>query len=234
MDHPDFNGTNNYLELADTLDRLKEYARDVNTEFSNYLGIPCSAAITCIKPSGTVSQLVNSSSGIHPRYSKFYTRTVRGDNKDIVTQFLKDKGFPWEPDASHPDTMSVFSFPMKSPEGAITKTDRTAIEQLELYKVYADNWCEHNASVSIYIKEDEWLEVLAWVHKNWNSCNGLSFFPAEDHIYKQPPYGEITEEQFNEMLHFMPKDVNFADMVEEEDTGTGYHELACKAGICEI
>lgn len=235
MDHPYFNGIDIYTSsLEESLRELKDYARTTNLEFSSLLGIQPSAAITCIKPSGTVSQLVDSSSGIHPRYSKFYIRTVRGDNKDVVTQFLKDKGFPWEPDVSHPDTMTVFSFPMKSPEAAVTRNDRSALEQLELYKVYADNWCEHNVSVSIYVKESEWIDVLAWVYKNWDSCNGLSFFPADDHIYKQAPYQEITEEQYNEMLHFMPKEVNFIDMVESEDTGTGYHELACKAGICEI
>lgn len=235
MDHPNFNGSGcGYTELVATLNELKTYARNINFEFSNYLGIGCSSAITCIKPSGTVSQLVDSSSGIHPRYSKFYIRTVRADNKDIATQFLKDNGFPWEPDITHPDTMSIFAFPMKSPDGAITKSDRTALEQLELYKIYSDNWCDHNASVSIYVQEDEWLEVLAWVYENWNSCNGLSFFPADDHIYQQAPYQEISEDIYLKLIETMPRDINFMNMVETEDTGTGYHELACKAGVCEI
>lgn len=233
MDHSYFNNPDADC-LAYTLDNLKTYARNINKEFSAYLGLPVSSAITCIKPSGTVSQLVDSSSGIHPRYSNYYIRSIRGDNKDVVTQFLKDAGVPWEPEANHPDSISVFSFPMKTPDSSIVKNDRSAIEQLELYKIYADHWCEHNPSVSIYVKESEWIEVLAWVYKSWNSCNGLSFFPADDHIYKQAPYQEITKEQYNEMSHFMPKDIDFSKMIEEEDTGTGYHELACKAGSCEI
>lgn len=233
MDHSYFNNIHAGC-LADNLENLKDYARSINNEFSNYLGINPSVAITCIKPSGTVSQLVDSSSGIHPRYSHYYIRTVRGDNKDVVTQFMKDAGVPWEPEHSHPETISVFSFPMKSPDSAITKNDRTAIEQLELYKMYADHWCDHNPSVSIYVKENEWIEVLAWVYKNWDSCNGLSFFPANDHIYKQAPYQEITEQRYIELSKFMPKDIDFSKMIEEEDTGSGYHELACKAGVCEI
>jgi ribonucleoside-diphosphate reductase alpha chain len=243
MDHSYFNGTTTYnglgfLDVAGglefTLDSLREETRSVNDQFANILGINHSAAITCVKPSGTVSQLVDSSSGIHARYAKWFIRRVRADNKDVVTQFLKANGFPWEPHNAHPDTMSIFSFPMKSPDGAITRNDRTALEQLEIYRVYAEHWCDHNPSVSIYVKEEEWLEVLAWIHKHWNICNGLSFFPSDDHVYKQPPYEEITEEQYNEMLHFMPKDVDFATMVETEDTGTGYQELACKAGVCDI
>jgi ribonucleoside-diphosphate reductase alpha chain len=234
MDHSYFNGSYSIFNLQDSLKKLKDYARMVNEQFADYLHIPVSSAITCVKPSGTVSQLVNSSSGIHPRYSPYYIRRVRGDNKDIITQFMKDAGVSWEPEVSHPDTISVFSFPIKSPESAVTKNDRTAIQQLELYKIYADNWCEHNPSVSIYVKENEWIEVLAWVYANWNSCNGLSFFPADDHIYKQPPYQEITEQEYTKLMEVMPKDIDFTKMVETEDTGTGYHELACKAGICEI
>lgn len=243
MDHSYFNGSTTYnslgfpddeegLEL--TLSELRNHARNTNAVYADFFDIPVSAAITCVKPSGTVSQLVDSSSGIHPRYSNYYIRTVRADNKDVVTQFLKEHGFPWEPHNDHPGIMTVFSFPMKVPEGAITRNDRTAIEQLELYKVYAENWCEHNPSVSIYVKEEEWLSVLAWVSENWNVCNGLSFFPADDHVYKQPPYREITENEYNELMHFMPKNVDFTTMVEAEDTGTGYQELACKAGVCEI
>ena len=234
MDHPFMNGSEGLPELTKYLDDLREYARYINTKLAGRLGINVSAAITCVKPSGTVSQLVDSSSGIHPRYAPYYIRAVRSDNKDCVTQFLKEKGVPWEPEAKHPESITVFNFPMKAPDEAITRTQRNAIEQLELYKVYADHWTEHNPSVSIYVKEEEWLEVLAWVHKNWNSCNGLSFFPFDDHIYEQAPYQEITEDIYHQMVASFPTGIDFRDMIEEEDTAKGYHELACVAGVCEI
>jgi Ribonucleotide reductase, barrel domain. len=236
MDHPMMNGSTveKYEDLGPMLADLRGYARDINVWFAAYLGIPTSSAITCIKPSGTVSQLVDSSSGIHPRYAHYYIRAVRSDNKDCVTGFLKSKGVPWEPEKSHPDSITVFNFPMKVPDEAITRTERNAIEQLELYKVYSDNWTEHNASVSIYVKEEEWIEVLAWVYKNWNSCNGLSFFPSDDHIYEQAPYQEITEELYKQMVANYPVGVDFRDMIELEDTAKGYQELACVSGICEI
>ena len=245
MDHPYMNGSGAFdlyagdlerglIDLGNTLEDLRNYARSVNTDFASYLGIPISSAITCVKPSGTVSQLVDSSSGIHPRYAPYYIRSVRSDNKDCVTQFLKAKGVPWEPEKTHPDSMTVFKFPMKVPDEAITRTERNAIEQLELYKVYADRWTEHNPSVSIYVKEEEWIEVLAWVYKNWNSCNGLSFFPSDDHIYEQAPYQEITEELYKQMVANYPVGVDFRDMIELEDTAKGYQELACVSGLCEL
>jgi ribonucleoside-triphosphate reductase len=241
MDHPFFNGsllhTTGYLDGAEalpaTLDDLRAYAREVNEEYAGLLGVPVSAAITCVKPSGTVSQLVDSASGIHPRYAPYYIRSVRADNRDIVCQFLKQQGVRHEPEVNHPNDMTVFYFPMKAPVGSITRNDRSAIEQLELYKIYSDHWCEHNPSVSIYVKEEEWLEVLAWVYKNWNSCNGLSFFPHSDHVYQQAPYAEIDREQYEAELALLPE-IDFSKMVEGEDTGTGYQELACKAGVCEI
>ena len=239
MDHPYFNwslkeGNGFNLPLADTLEDLRAYAWEVNAECADALGINHSVAITCIKPSGTVSQLVDSSSGIHTRYAPYYIRTVRADNKDRVTQFMKEQGVPWEPEATHPDTISVFSFPMKAPDEAITSNMRSALEQLELYKLYAVHWTDHNPSVSIYVQESEWIEVLAWVYKNWDVCNGLSFFPISDHIYAQAPYQAIEQDVYNEAVRRFPTNVDFTQMIEAEDTGKGYHELACVAGVCDI
>ena len=216
------------------LQHLKSVAIITNAGFSKLLGINPSTAVTTIKPSGTVSQLVDSSSGIHPRYSPFYIRTVRADVKDPLAQFMKAKGYPCEPDVTKPDNMLVFSFPIKSPESSVCRNDLTAIQQLEHYLLYAKHWCEHNPSITVYVREQEWMEVGAWVYKNLRDIGGVSFLPHSEHIYKQAPYTEVSLESYNEMLSRMPKGVDFSELVEEQDTTIGMQEYACVSGVCEI
>ena len=222
--------------LSLILTALKEIAIETNKEWSKKLGIPQSTAITCVKPSGTVSQLVDSSSGIHPRYSEYYVRTVRQDKKDPLADLLISQGLPYEDDVMKPDSTYIFSFPMKSPTGSVMRNNRTAIEQLELWKVYQEAWCEHKPSITVYVKEEEWFEVGAWVRKYFDSISGVSFLPHSDHSYKQAPYQEITKMEYDEMLEKMPTDVDFTALVdhEKEDTTTGMKEYACQGGACEI
>ena len=201
------------------------------------MGIPQSTAITCVKPSGTVSQLVDSASGIHPRYSEYYIRTVRSDKKDPLYQFMKDQGVPVEDAIGKEGTTAVFSFPMKAPEGSVFRDDMTAIEQLELWKVYAEHWAEHKPSITVYVRESEWMEVGAWVYKHFDLLSGVSFLPHTDHIYKQAPYQEITEEEYNTIVDKFPKQLEWDRLseYETEDNTTVEHELACSAaGGCEI
>jgi len=209
---------------------------ETNKEWSKKLGIPQSTAITCVKPSGTVSQLVDSSSGIHPRYSDYYIRTVRQDKKDPLADLLISQGFPYEDDVMKLDSTYVFSFPVKAPEGSVMRDDRTAIEQLELWKVYQEAWCEHKPSITVYVKEDEWLQVGAWVYDNFDAVSGVSFLPHSEHSYKQAPYQEISEMEYIEMLEAMPKEVDFTALSEheKEDTTIGMKEYACQGGACEI
>ena len=225
------------INIGQTLERLRDVAVETNAAMAEQLGIPQSAAITCVKPSGTVSQLVDSASGIHARHNPYYIRTVRGDNKDPLTQFMIAQGVPNEPDAygKHEST-TVFSFPMKSPEGAVTRTDMTAIEQLELWLTYQRYWCEHKPSVTITVKEDEWLEVGSWVYKNFDEVSGISFLPHDDHVYKQAPYQDCTVEEYGAMLKQMPKSIDWSKLqeFEKEDTTSGGRELACTAGVCEV
>jgi ribonucleoside-triphosphate reductase len=236
MDCDLLNGSLGEQKLKDTLDELRMVSIEVNKEYAEKIGIQQSVAIGCVKPSGTVSQLVDSSSGIHSRYSAFYIRTVRGDNKDPLTQFLISSGFPHEPCVMKPDTTTVFSFPIKSPDGAITKNDRTAIEELEMWKIYQEYWCEHKPSVTIDIKEEEWPNVGGWVYDNFDVLSGISFLPNSDHEYKQAPYQEITKEEYEELLVKMPKEINWADLsnFEQEDTTVGMQTMACSSGACEI
>ena len=226
----------NNKELKDTLIKLKETAIEVNKNYSEQLGIPQSTAITCVKPSGTVSQLVDSASGIHARHSKYYIRTVRGDNKDPLTQFMKDSGIPSEPDVMKPDSTTVFSFPMKSPKGAVTRNDMSAIDQIRLWQTYQEAWCEHKPSVTISVKEDEWLEVGDWVYKNFDEVSGISFLPHSDHTYAQAPYQEITEKQYKKLDKLMPSMIDWKKLqnYEKEDHTAGSKELACSAGVCEV
>jgi len=225
------------INIGQTLERLRDVAVETNAAMAEQLGIPQSAAITCVKPSGTVSQLVDSASGIHARHNPYYIRTVRGDNKDPLTQFMIAQGVPNEPDAygKHEST-TVFSFPMKSPEGAVTRTDMTAIEQLELWLMYQRYWCEHKPSVTITVKEHEWFEVGAWVYKNFDEVSGISFLPHDDHVYKQAPYQDCTVEEYGAMLKQMPKSIDWSKLqeFEKEDTTSGGRELACTAGVCEV
>lgn len=224
------------FELGQVLNVLKEVAVETNKEWANKLGIEQSMSVTCIKPSGTVSQLVDSASGIHPRYGQYYIRTVRADKKDPLAQFMVAKGFPVEDDVMKQDTGYVFSFPMKAPEGSVFRDDRNAIEQLELWKTYQLNWCEHKPSITVYVKEHEWMEVGAWVYENFDICSGVSFLPHSEHSYQQAPYQEIDEDEYHAALLSMPDNVDWTEIAnfEKEDMTTATHELACTAGACEI
>ena len=216
--------------------RLRKEAVDTNKEFSKKLGIPQSTAITCVKPSGTVSQLVDSASGIHSRHSQYYIRTVRGDKKDPLTTLMIEKGMPHEPDITKPDSVVVFSFPMKAPEGCITRNDLTAINQLETWLMYQRYWCEHKPSCTVSVREHEWLEVGAWVYKHFDEISGISFLPHSEHVYQQAPYQDINEEEYLAAVKLMPQHVDWAELsnYEEEDNTTGSQELACSSGVCEI
>jgi len=222
--------------LKEVLQELKEVAIETNKEWSTRLGIEPSTAITCVKPSGTVSQLVDSASGIHPRYSEYYIRTVRTDKKDPIYSFLKDQGIPVEDSIGKEESTAIFSFPVKSPDGSILRDDRSALEQLNLWKIYAEHWCEHKPSITVYVKEEEWLAVGAWVYENFDICSGVSFLPHSDHTYQQAPYQEITEEEYNKAVEEMPTEIKWENLAiyETEDTTTVSHELACSAGSCEI
>ena len=221
---------------AQLLGHLREYSVKVNKDYAHHFGIPLSAAITCVKPSGTVSQLVDSASGIHPRHSAYYVRTVRGDIKDPMSQFLMAMGVPNEPDITKPNDTVVFSFPQKSPEGSVTREHLTAIEHLEIWKTLQENWCEHKPSITINVREDEWMEVGAWVWKNFDICSGVAFLPYSDHTYKQAPYQDITAEEYEARMKDFPKDIDWSRLseFEKEDTTTGSQELACSGGVCEI
>ena len=224
------------LRVGGILTKLKEKAIEVNKKYSEMLGINQSTAITCVKPSGTVSQLVDSASGIHARHSAYYIRTVRGDNKDPLTQFMIDSGIPNEPDVMKPDSTTVFSFPMKSPEGATTRNEMSAINQLNLWKTFQEYWCEHKPSVTISVKEDEWMKVGAWVYENFDDISGISFLPHSEHTYAQAPYQEITEEEYKNLDKRMPDMIDWKKLqdFEKEDNTTGSKELACSAGVCEV
>ena len=223
-------------DLANVLNTLKQVAIDTNKEWSDQLGIQQSTAITCVKPSGTVSQLTDTSSGIHARHSEYYIRTVRGDNKDPLTQLMIDQGVPNEPDVMKPDATTVFSFPVKSPVGAITRNDMSAIEQLELWLVYQRHWCEHKPSVTISVRDGEWMEVGAWVWKHFDEVSGISFLPHSDHSYKQAPYQECTLEEYESVKSIMPASIDWAKLsdFELDDTTKGSQTLACSSGVCEI
>jgi len=218
----------------DMLERLRDAARKTNTELSEVLGIPPSASITCVKPSGTVSQLVDSASGIHARHSAYYIRRVRIDKKDPVYTFLKEKGFPVEDEVFRPDSTAVFSFPVKAPKNAITRNDMTALEQLNLWLIYQRHWCEHKPSVTITVTDNEWPEVGAWVWKYFDEVSGISFLPHSNHTYQQAPYEEIDEVQYKELASKMPGEVNWQELLEKDDNTEGSQTLACVGGSCEI
>ena len=224
------------MTLPEFLRELRELTVAVNAEWAEQFGIPASAALTTVKPSGTVSQLVGASSGIHPWYAPYYVRTVRGDNKDPLTQFLKAQGVPNEPDATKPDDTTVFSFPIKAPSGVITSRDLSAIEHLQLYCVYRENWTDHDVSVTINVREEEWPSVGAWVYDNFDRVGGVSFLPFSDHTYKQAPYQAISEDEYNVALSNMPTRIDWVDLplYELEDNTTGNQTLACSGSSCEI
>ena len=215
---------------------LRDVAVETNKKMSKDLGIPQSTAITCVKPSGTVSQLVDSASGIHARHNDYYIRTVRGDNKDPLTQFMKDSGIPSESCVMKPDSTTVFSFPMKSPSGAVTRTQMSAIEQLEYWLMFQRHWCEHKPSVTVSVKEDEWMRVGAWVYDNFDEVSGISFLPFSDHTYAQAPYQDITGEEYEQAYKKMPESIDWSKLAdyEKEDTTSGGRELACTADACEM
>ena len=225
-----------YYELSDILEELKEVAVETNKEWANRLGINQSVAITCVKPSGTVSQLVDSASGIHPRYSEYYIRTVRADKKDPLAKMMVDQGFPVEDDVMKPDSTYVFSFPMKAPSDAVFRNDRTAIEQLEHWLTYQRHWTEHKPSVTVYVKPDEWLDVGSWVWRHFDEVSGVSFLPHSEHTYQQAPYQEITESEYYEFLEKMPTDIDWTMVgkYEAEDNTLGSQMMACSGSSCEI
>jgi ribonucleoside-diphosphate reductase alpha chain len=233
MDNPLTNGKKHGLEK--TLEALREIAVETNKEWSAIFGIPQSTAITCVKPSGTVSQLVDSSSGIHPRHSSYYIRTVRGDNKDPLTNFMVDSGIPSEADFMKPDTQTVFSFPMKSPKNSVMRNDMTAIEQLEMWLLYQRHWCEHKPSVTISVRDDEWMEVGAFVFKHFDEMSGVSFLPHTDHTYQQAPYQDCTEAVYNDFSSkFRHIDWDKFTDYEKEDNTKSSQTFACSGDSCEI
>ena len=234
MDHPVLSKN---VDSKRWLDEMREHAIEVNKSFAQTLGIPQSTAITCVKPSGTVSQLVDAASGIHARHNDHFIRTVRGDNKDPLTQFLIDSGVPAERDMGKPDSVTVFSFPMRSPSGAVTRTRMSAIEQLELWKTYAIHWCEHKPSITVTVKEHEWMEVGAWVYENFDVASGVSFLPHSDHTYQQAPYQDIEPDEYLEWQERMKVvQINWNNLAdfEKEDNTSGSRELACSSGVCEV
>ena len=236
MDNEKTNGKLGKEKTSKLLANLRRVAIETNKEWSEKLNIPRSAAITCVKPSGTVSQLVDSASGIHARHNPYYIRTVRADNKDPLCQFMKDAGFPNEPDVTKPNHTTVFSFPMSSPENAVCRMDMTAIEQMELWKTYQEHWCEHKPSVTISVKEDEWMEVGNWVWDNFDNISGISFLPFSEHTYRQAPYQDCTKEEYNAAVEAMPKNVDWSKLgdYEKEDYTAGAQTAACAAGGCEV
>ena len=234
MDNPLMTLKNKGLEK--TLDHLKQIAITTNAIWAERLGIPVSTAISCNKPSGTVSQLVDSSSGIHARHSAYYIRTVRGDNKDPLTQFMIDQGIPNEPDVMKPDATTVFSFPMKAPKDAVVTADMTAIEQLEMWLMYQRYWCEHKPSVTINVKSDEWFEVGAFVYKHFDEMSGVSFLPFNEHTYQQAPYQDVDKETYLKTLGQMPNKIDWSlvSEYENEDNTVGSQSMACSGDVCEM
>jgi len=228
--------SSNDKNLPVLLDNLRELSVKTNEEEAAKIGINKSVSITCVKPSGTVSQLTGVSSGIHPWYSEYYLRSVRGDNKDPLSQFLKDVGIPNEPDVTKPNDVTVFYFPIKAPKNAVTTDSISAVEHLEMWKTYRNHWTEHNPSVTINVHEDEWLRVGAWVYDNFDSVGGVSFLPASEHTYKQAPYQAVDKEEYERILSEMPKDIDWKtlSLYETIDSTTGSQELSCVAGACEI
>jgi ribonucleoside-diphosphate reductase alpha chain len=232
MDNPYTNGTKD--KLPHLLNCMKKIAIETNKKVAKQLGINPSAAITCVKPSGTVSQLVDAASGIHARHSPYYIRTVRGDKKDPICQFMVEQDVPHESDVTKPEHTWVFSFPFKSAKDAICRQDKTALEQLEFWKLYQENWCEHKPSVTITVKDQEWIEVGAWVYKHFDMISGISFLPHTDHTYKQAPYQDCTKEEYDAFV--LPTTIDWKDLAkyEHEDHTRGSQEYACTGDKCEI
>ena len=222
-------------DLPEILEKLKEVAIKTNKKFASMFGISQAGQVTLVKPSGTVSQLTNSSSGLHPRFSPYYIRRVRIDKKDPVSTVLMQSNIPHETDNLN-ESVNVFSFPIKSPTDSVLIKELDVMQQLEHWLIYRNHWCEGNPSVTIYVKEDEWLKVGAWVYENFNDIGGLSFFPTTDHIYKQAPYEEIDKEKYTELFKQLPESIDWdiLSKVEEDDETTSSHEFACTSGACEL
>ncbi len=235
MDNELLSGKGDAEELASTLEGLRDHAIKVNEKWAKKLGIEQSAAITCVKPSGTVSQLVDSASGIHPRFSKHYIRRVRSDKKDPLAVFMEAAGFPVEQDVMSESSV-VYSFPVKAPTSSVVVKEVGAMQQLALWKAYQNHWCEHKPSITVYYTDDEYLQVAQWIWENFDICSGISLLPVSDHVYQQAPYEDISAEKYEELVASMPKDVNWNDLIyfEQEDNTTGSQELACVGGACEI
>jgi len=224
------------VDMDKRLTNLKQVAIDTNREYAEKFGIQPSTAITCVKPSGTVSQLCDSASGIHARHSEYYIRTVRGDNKDPLTKFMIDQGVESEPCVMKPDTTTVFSFPMKSPKGSRMRDDMSALEQLRVWMMYQEHWCEHKPSITVTVKEDEWFDVGAFVFKNFDKMSGVSFLPHSDHVYQQAPYQECTEEEYNDIISNTTTRIDWSKLkdFEKGDTTSGSQTMACSGDSCEI
>jgi len=225
----------NSPDLEKWLEQIRDVAVKTNEKWAAKLGINQSAAITCVKPSGTVSQLVDSASGIHPRFSEHYIRRVRSDKKDPLAQFMQTVGFPVEQDLMSQASL-VFSFPIKAPEESIKVNDIDALQQLRLWKKYQEFWCEHKPSITVYYTDDEFLEVAQWIWDNFDLCSGISLLPYSDHVYQQAPYEDIDAEKYEELLAAMPVSVDWSalEQFEQDDNTTGSQELACVGGACEI
>lgn len=220
--------------LPALLEKFRSIAVQTNKELAEAIGIPQSAAVTCVKPEGTASQLAGTASGIHPQHSRYYIRRVRSDNKDPLTAFLKNSGFPAEPCVMKPDSTTVFSFPMKCADDAVVRDDMTAIQHLRLWLIYQRHWCEHKPSVTISVKEEEWPEVGAWVWKHFDEVTGVSFLPHDGGTYRQAPYEEIDAAEYAKMVKQMPADIAWESFIENTDNVEGAQMLACTAGVCEM
>jgi len=234
MDNPLMTTSNKGLEK--TLETLRELSVTTNHLWAGRLGIPASTAITCVKPSGTVSQLVDSASGIHARHSEYYIRTVRGDNKDPLTKFMADQGVPNEPDVMKPDATTVFSFPIKSPHNSVTRNDLSAVQQLETWLVYQRSWCEHKPSITCTVRDDEWMSVGAFVYEHFDEMSGVSFLPHSDHTYQQAPYQEVGKSDYNMLLSVMPDRIDWAGLseYEKDDNTVAMQTMACSGDVCEV
>ena len=234
MDHAVLGDANN-PELATWLEEMRNVSIQTNKDWAEKLGVNASAAITCVKPSGTVSQLVDSASGIHPRFSKHYIRRVRSDKKDPLAVYMEQAGFPVEQDVMSPSSV-VFSFPVKAPESSTCVKDVGAMEQLALWKTYQNHWCEHKPSVTVYYTDSEYFKVAQWIWDNFDLCSGISLLPTSDHVYQQAPYEDIDEDQYEKLVAIMPQNVDWEELsqFEKEDNTTGSQELACVGGACEI
>lgn len=233
MDHPVLSQVTS--SAVDWLNIMRKKAIEVNKEWANKLGIEPSVAISTVKPSGTVSELVDASSGIHPRFASFYVRSVRNDIKDPLAIMMKDQGVPYEPDVMNPNNILVFSFPKKAPETSVMRNDISAVDQLNHYRMIRDNWCEHNPSITIFVKPDEWMTVGDWIYRNWDDVGGISFLPYSDHIYKQAPFSEISHKEYDILNESFPE-IDFSNIhqYESDDNTTSTHELACVSGVCSI